>query len=386
MDDEFIIEDEEMMIFEKNSIELKLEICDVNKMIVQCSKNDNQGAKYGYYIYRNDEIIIRYPYSSSQKVCFWLSESGDYYVKVFVKNQDGKIISKKTETIKFDAENIFDFDAVQCKEDSLWNQISSVSCEILESFPLIIRMARFDYKLENKDAYLGKLWSVLTPLIQIGTYWLVFGLGLRSGKDVDGFPYLIWMLCGLVPWFFINNGIVKGANAIYAKTSLITKMKFPVAAIPISKVLQEFLDFMMMLVITLTILFINGLFPDLYWLNAIYYFLYSVCFLIGMALVTSVMTMVARDSYKLLTSLMKLIFYLTPILWRMDQMPDIYQIVMEYNPIYYIVKGFRESILYHVHFWSHPDMMIVMWIINIVLYVTGCSLQSKFRMKFIDLM
>lgn len=128
-----------------------------------------------------------------------------------------------------------------------------------------------------------------------------------------------------------------------------------------------------------------GYLPDFGYLNLIYYVLYMFLFLASLALVTSVFTMVARDFQKLLSSLIRLLFYLTPILWDMSDMPSIYQRMVQVSPVYYIVKGFRESMLYHVPFYVHWKEMIIEWVVLVVLFLAGCYLQERFRNRFRDL-
>lgn len=368
----------------KSGLNINIKISEVNKMSIECQREDN--VQYAYYIYKDGENVAKFRYSSKNTATYWLSESGEYSVKVFVIDETGSKISQMSDAVVFDAEKAFGINAdKKTKKIYFWERIIEIVTEIFTNRAIILRMAAFDYKLENKDTYLGKIWALFTPLIQIGTYWLVFGIGLRSGRDVDGYPYLAWMLIGLIPWFFIKDCIVNGANAIYSKIGLIEKMKFPVSTIPISKILQELYSFFVMLIIMVVILLCLGLRPDLYWLNLTYYIIYSIVFLTSISLITSVITMVARDFYKLLNSLIRLLFYVTPILWVMDNMPQIYQTIMEYNPIYYVVKGFRESILYDLMFYHEMRMVVIMWGVNIVLFAAGCVLQSKFKNKFIDL-
>ncbi|MBO5068761.1 MAG: ABC transporter permease [Roseburia sp.] len=372
------------MLLEKDAMEIRISIGDVNKLSLECHAKGV--AQYAYYIYKDNAVIAKFQYSDQNTLAYWLSESGEYWVKVFAMDEKENKISRMSEHIYFSAEEVFGSCQVEAKKKHLWERVAEISGEICSNWNIVVRMSSFDYKLENKDTYLGKLWALITPLIQIGTYWLVFGLGLRQGKDVDGYPYLAWMLIGLIPWFFISSWMLKAANSIYSKTGIISKMKFPISTIPVSKVLQELYEFVVMLLIMLVILLCLGLRPNWYWLNLIYYFVYCMCFLIGLGLITSVLTMVARDFYKLMNSLIRLLFYVTPILWVMDKMPDIYQQIMQFNPIFYVVNGFRESILYHLPFYHQMDMVLIMWGINVVLFFAGCALQSKFKNKFIDLM
>lgn len=362
---------------------INIAISNVNKLSAEC---EFPGAEqYAYYVYKDEEVIAKYQYSDKNKMTYWLSESGNYSVKVFTLDAEGNKISRQSEKVSFETEKAFGIEPYIEKKKYWWNRTAEISRVLWEERAIVGRMAAFDYKLENKDTYLGRLWAFITPLIQIGTYWLVFGLGLRNGRDVDGYPYLAWMLIGLIPWFFISSCMVKGANAIYAKAGLIAKIKFPIATAPVSKVLQELYEFVIMLIIMFAILFCLGIRPDWCWLNLVYYIVYSIVFLVSLALITSVLTMVARDFYKLLNSIIRLLFYITPILWVMDSMPAIYQTIMQYNPIFYIVRGFRESILYGVSFFCQMNRVLLMWGINLLLYVTGCVLQSRFRNKFIDL-
>lgn len=251
---------------------------------------------------------------------------------------------------------------------------------------MLCRIARYDYKLLNKDSYLGRLWSFLTPLIQIATYWLVFGLGIRNGGDVNGHPFLLWMLCGLVPWFFMNEGIMKGAGSIYSKANVVTKMKYPISTVPVSVIVTAFMEHVMVLLILFVTLIAMGYYPDWYYLNLVYYMLYSFVFLCSLSLITSVLTMLARDFQKLLSNVVRLLFYITPILWSMERMPAVYQNILQFNPILYAITGFRDTLLYKINFWEHPYRIAFFWALNIVLFVTGCNLQYKYRKKFNDLL
>ena len=364
------------------TMNVKIELSDVNKLTIQC---DVEGAtQYAFYVYRDEEIIARFPYTESNTLAYWVSESGTYYAKAFAKSSEEDKISKRTEKVHFEEEKVF---GVEDKDNKkyFWNNIMDITKEIISNKQRIVRIAQFDYKLENKDTYLGILWSVLTPLIQIGTFWFVFGIGLRSGRDIDGYPYLVWMLAGIIPWFFISACLLKGANSIYSKVASVTKMRFPISTVPISRIVQQLYEFVVMLLIMVVVMFFNGIRPSWSWINLIYYFIYSFVFCASLSLVTSVLSMLVRDFYKLLNSIIRLLFYLTPILWVMDSMPEFYQEVMNYNPIYYVVQGFRDSILYQVPFYERGTQMLVLWILNILIYIWGCVLQAKFKNKFVDL-
>lgn len=63
-------------------------------------------------------------------------------------------------------------------------------------------------------------------------YWFAFSIGLRAGKPVNGYPFFLWLIAGLVPWFYMGDMITGGTNCIRRYSYLVTKMKFPVSTIP----------------------------------------------------------------------------------------------------------------------------------------------------------
>lgn len=270
-------------------------------------------------------------------------------------------------------------------EKNIFQKVIYIIKEIVTNWSMMIRVALYDYKLQNRDSYLGRAWDLLTPLIQVGTYWLVFGIGLRQGRDIDGYPYLLWMLSGIVPWFCISSAITKGGNSIFAKSATITKLRYPIATVPIGAMVTEFFGFIFTLIILEVIYLFYGYLPNWGYLNLIYYIIYMLAFLASLALITSVFTMVARDFQKLLSNIIRLLFYLTPILWDMEAMPSIYKIIISLSPIYYVVRGFRESLLYNIPFYAHQKDIVINWSIVILFFFFGCYQQEKFRNRFRDL-
>ena len=81
--------------------------------------------------------------------------------------------------------------------------------EIVSNFKIVNRLARFNVRARWADNYLGSIWDYLEPTIYIGTYFLVFGMGMYNGS-VNGQPYILWLLTGIIPWYFIQGSFNKG--------------------------------------------------------------------------------------------------------------------------------------------------------------------------------
>jgi teichoic acid transport system permease protein len=258
--------------------------------------------------------------------------------------------------------------------------------EYKESLYKIARVSWYDFMIAYKDSYLGLIWVVLNPMLQIGVYWFVFGLGIRNGRPVDGIPFLPWLLAGIIPWFYISSAVLQGSNSIYAKQGIITKMRFPISIIPLNAVLVELYNHIMMLLILIFINVMLGYTLNIYAFQVIYYLLASIIFLTALAWINSSLIMITRDLQKIIQSIMRLLFYLTPILWSPDNLPKWILTILRASPFTYLTLGYRESLLYNRPFYHNLSGTIVFWAITVILIFTGANLQMKFRNKFIDLL
>ena len=250
----------------------------------------------------------------------------------------------------------------------------------------MLRVAWFDIKIENRNLYLGALWKIISPLIQLGAFWLVFGIGIRGGAPVDGVPFFIWMLAGFVPWILISQGITSGANSITSKANMIFKIKYPIPIVPVGAILRCLFDFMFMLAIMTVIYLFHGMRPVLYWLNLIYYIFFIFVFLTSLAMVLSVVVRLAKDFGKLINSLLRMLFFLTPILWQERNIPTWARPLFMANPVRYVVTGFRYSLLFQSNFYNRPLLIAFFWGVTIILLLLGCYLQKKYATRFVDWM
>lgn len=268
--------------------------------------------------------------------------------------------------------------------------IKSIKYVLGENFSNLYRIysiSKYELLSEMRESNLGLFWNFAHPLIQIITYWFVFGF-VFNRKNVDGFVYIEWMLSGMVVWFFINPCITKGCNAIYSKTNIVTKMKFPVSILPATVVMKELFNHLCILAVALVFFFAQGMRPSIYWLELLYYMPCAVILGISISMLTSVLNMLARDVRKLILACMRLLLYLTPILWSLKNIEEYTWLVriIKANPIYYIVCGYRDAFLYHKGLYPYRHQMLAFWIITLVLFVAGSVMMYKFKRKIIDLL
>lgn len=369
----------------KDNFHLYIELRGINQLRCVC-ENPPEGCKFAFKIFRNGEDVGYYAYQDQAEISYWAQEPGSYSFKISIRDAQGTKISQRSSPLLFENHRDIRCNIKPPRRRFDWlRNVAAAMREIWVNRRRMWRVSLFNYKVLNQDAYLGSLWNILNPLIQIATYWFVFGIGLRGGRDVDGYPYLLWMLTGMIPWFFISTCITHGAAAIRTKGITVMKMRYPIVTLPLEEVLIALYSHLIMIVVFLVTFPFFGYPPSVYWLNLVYYLFYAVVFLTAFGMVTSVLGMIAIDFQKLINSLIRLLFYLTPILWSTENLPLWARYVLKGNPVLYIVDGFRDSLLYQTPFYLHHYRMAFFWTINLLLIILGSNLQVKYKNQFLDL-
>ncbi len=136
-------------------------------------------------------------------------------------------------------------------------------------------------------------------------------------------------------------------------------------------VLKELFNHFCMLAIALVVLFLYGYFPKLHWLGILYYMIAAIALVEAIALITSVLTMLWRDVKKLITSLMRMLLYLSGVLFPVSYWAKVplVEFVMKLNPVFYIVQGYRDSVFFGKGPLAHPLLGLYFWIVVIAMLV-----------------
>jgi len=269
----------------------------------------------------------------------------------------------------------------------MFRSIRQIFNEQIEHRNLIMRMARFEIRGTYQIHYLGSLWQFISPLIQIAIYFTVFGIGLRGGSAIDdNIPFLPWLLLGLIPWFFIAPTMIQGSNSIYQKLNVVSKMNFPVSVLPTIRIIGNSFQFIVMLGILFVMLLVYKIFPTVYILQLPYYLLCLYLFLFSFSILSSTIATLIRDYQVLLQSLMRMLLYLSPILWNPagERVPDWLGGILKLNPFYYIIEGIRDSFLGGTWFFENGIYTLYFWVFTLIILYFGTIIHFRFRKNFVD--
>lgn len=262
--------------------------------------------------------------------------------------------------------------------------VMQVLREQFSNLQLILRLAIYGIKSNYQQHYLGVLWQLINPFVRIVTYWLVFGLGIRGGSPVGTTPFFIWLITGLIPWIFISTTIVQASNSIYAKVHLVSKMKFPVSILPSVSIIANLGNLFVLLAILEFILFINGNNQILYLLQLPYYLLCMVVFIFALSILSATLTTMIRDLQNMLQSIIRILVYVTPILWDMSGLPEKVHTLLKLNPVYYLIEGMRKTFLGQGWFFQDLAYLFYFWCVTLLLLIVGATIHIKLRDRLVD--
>jgi len=256
--------------------------------------------------------------------------------------------------------------------------------EQINSLYLIQRLSVYEVKSANNNNYLGIVWEVLNPLIQMSIYWFVFGLGIRGGHGVDGVPFIYWLSAGLVVWFFINPTILQASKSIYTRLNMISKMNFPMSVIPSYVIMSNFYQHVILVGIVTILFIVTGQGISIHYIQLIYYMFATILFIFSLSLITSTLATIVRDVQMIVQSVMRMLLYLTPILWTPERLPAGLQKIMQLNPLCYIVEGYRKAFLGTGWFFEDIKYGMYFWGLVFLMLLIGTTLHVKFRKHFAD--
>lgn len=248
---------------------------------------------------------------------------------------------------------------------------------------LILELTRRDFTSKYVKNFFGLSWAILDPLAFIVVLYFVFGMRFGD-KETMGVPFIFYLISGYIAYDFFSTALGQVSDSIKSYSFMITKVNFRLAILPIVKLLSNLAMHFIILGIVLVIFMLNSIYPTLYWLQLVYYIFAVYCLLLGLAWITSSISLFFPDIKNIISIVIRLLFFLTPIFWSIQGMPDNYAFVLKLNPLFYIVNGYRESIIYQVGFWEHPMLMLYYWGVTLIFLIAGVVVFKKLRPHFAD--
>lgn len=260
-----------------------------------------------------------------------------------------------------------------------------LAVHILGNRKLLMNLAKNDFKTKYAGSYLGIIWAFIQPIVTVLVYWFVFEVGFRSGAVME-VPWVLWLIAGIVPWFFFSDALNGGTTSLIEYSYLVKKVVFQIDILPIVKIISALFVHIFFVAFTIFMYVINGIYPTVYALQVIYYSLCLFIFVLGLTYVTSAVIVFFRDLGQIINILLQVGIWMTPIMWQETMMGEGTRWILKVNPIYYIVNGYRESLINHVWFWENPTQLIYFWFVTVCIFALGIVMFRRLKVHFADVL
>lgn len=239
-----------------------------------------------------------------------------------------------------------------------------------------------------RSSYLGFFWAFLSPLFMIALYTLVFSeiLGIRF-REVEGdstLNYGLYVYCGLIPFLAFSDALTGSTNSIRSNAALVQKVVFPLEILPLTTAFAALLDKLFGLGVLIVVVAL--LEQRLQWtvILLVGVLAAQILFTLGLSYLFAVIGTYVPDVRETLRSIVRALFFVTPIIWPAERVPEDYRFLVDYNPLAFLVGAYRDLILEG----RLPDMTAFLWFSAFAgaLFVVGFAAFVRVKNRFADLL
>jgi len=212
---------------------------------------------------------------------------------------------------------------------------------------LILQLVKRDFQQRYIGSAAGWLWGLIHPLVLLASYVFIFGICLKMtpgpGQVTTNYPMLLF--AGMLPWLLFSETVQRSAGSLIDQANLITKTVFPAEIVPVSIFLSSLINHLLAVALAVAgaAIFLRHLNPILALLPV--YILLVGLFAVGIGWIVAALQVYLRDTAQVLSVILTLWFWSTPILISEDRFPPWSRFLLKANPLTYIVREYQEILL-----------------------------------------
>ncbi len=267
-----------------------------------------------------------------------------------------------------------------------YDRIVILPAELYQNRELIWKLAKNDFKSKYAGSYMGIVWAFIQPVVTVLVYWFVFTIGGRAPSGDKGYPFVLWLIVGIVPWFFFADALGQGTSALLSYQFLVKKVVFKISILPIIKIISAFFIHVFLVAVTIVLLILNGYYPNIYWIQIFYFSACAFLLVLGMSYITCSVVVFFRDLGQIISIALQVGVWITPIMWDIETLSRPLQIIFKLNPVYYLVDGYRMALLDKMWFWQHFYSTAYFWIFTVVMFLCGALVFKRLKVHFADIL
>lgn len=242
----------------------------------------------------------------------------------------------------------------------------------MKQYLFVIRqLVAREIKRKYSRSYLGVVWSVLNPLLNMVVLSLIFTKMFR--RSIENYP--LYLLTGNILWQLFTGATQAAMTVMVDNRVLLTRVKFPRVIFPIARVYSALVNFMYTFVAYLVMLLVMGIKPSATMLLMPVVVIGMTVFSLGLGMLLSVVYVFFGDIKYLYSVLLTLWMYCSAIFYPVDSLPEMMQRVVEMNPVYNYIACMRNCMLYAA--WPDPAQWLRMIVWAVAAYAAGSLIFIK---------
>lgn len=257
--------------------------------------------------------------------------------------------------------------------------------DLLKNRRIILQLASNDFRNKFAGSYLGIFWAFVQPIVNVTVYWFIFSKGLKTGPEGD-YPFLLWLISGICPWFFLNDALNSSINSLVEYSYIVKKVRFNISIIPLIKIISSTFVHAFFISIVVIVFLIYQYPITIYAIQTIYYSFCTLLLIIGLVYFAAAIHIFFRDMSQIVSILLQYSMWTVPIMIADQNFPAVMIPLLKYNPLYYLIQGYRDCFIDRIWFWERPGMTFYYWGIVLAALWIGRGTFRRLKPHFADVL
>lgn len=277
--------------------------------------------------------------------------------------------------------------AVSCFAFVRWHdKFTGLVTELFQNRHLIWKLAKNDFKKRYAGSYMGVMWALLQPVVTVVMYYVVFDRIMKGASRTEEAPFVLFLTAGLVPWFYFNEALNSGTNALREYDYLVKKVVFKISILPIIKIIAATFVHVFFVLVLLVVAALYGYYPSVYTIQLVYYSACLFIFVLALSYTTCAIVVFFKDLSQIINIALQIGMWATPILWDLANISPGWRVIVKINPLVYIVEGYRSAVYRKEWFYEDFFSTMYFWIATVVLFGVGTLVFKRLKVHFADVL
>jgi len=250
---------------------------------------------------------------------------------------------------------------------------------------LLVSFVINDLKFRYVGSSLGFFWTLIDPVLELIIYTFVFSvlLKVRFAPDGDTMNYALFLFCGMIVWFSLQDSLTRCTSVLADNAHLIKKMNFPAAVLPSHVIFSSTLNQLIRIGILLAGILVAGYGLSYHVLFLPILLVFQILFTLGLGMILATLSVYFKDITHMVKAAMMVWMFITPIFYPPAAFPRKFYVLLVLNPLAHLV-GMHQELLLNQRF-PHQGSVIIFGTSALFAFFVGSFVFTRFQKEFADL-